>query len=367
MAPPITPQNFRPIPKIDAEAIIAAIVAGGPQGPQGDLGAPGPQGATGAPGAPGAQGPQGAAGGSGGPLTGVLYVDLNSTAVTPDGSIGAPYATIQAAINAIPPANTAIETRRSWVVLIAPGSYDEDLTINGTHQHIALIGLGAWNLGTWLGANWAPSAPARSITWSVNAGPIDSIRSQLVIGNDFGSGEGLSTHVAYGTGCRISGQIIVLDNVATGGTTKELYVQADVFDVGATGRSIDATGGTAPSIGRTNFYAWRSRFHTAVYGPPTLGGPGLAVQMAERCRFDGLVTVNNYSRIQNCYVAGGMTITSDVADNQPSGIVNSNFAGTFTGPVNSLRLDGNTNYWFKLNGALLAGGATKTIQDDLVP
>jgi len=37
------------------------------------------------------------------------------------------------------------------------------------------------------------------------------------------------------------------------------------------------------------------------------------------------------------------------------------------GPAGSCRLDGNSNFWFKANGATLNGGATKTIQDDLVP
>jgi hypothetical protein len=54
----------------------------------------------------------------------------------------------------------------------------------------------------------------------------------------------------------------------------------------------------------------------------------------------------------------------------PEGILDCFWASgpkTFTGPAGSLRLNGNTNYWFKVNGGLLAGGATKVMQDDLVP
>ena len=45
----------------------------------------------------------------------------------------------------------------------------------------------------------------------------------------------------------------------------------------------------------------------------------------------------------------------------PPGMVNSTFAGTFTGPPRSLLLDAATNEWFGRNGASLSGGATKSL------
>ena len=83
-------------------------------------------------------------------------------------------------------------------------------------------------------------------------------------------------------------------------------------------------------------------------------------QLANLTRFDGLLTCNNFSRIQNSQISSGMTITQDITDLQPNGIVSSYFSGTFTGPVSSYQIR-----WLfltghlKANGATLAGGATK--------
>lgn len=57
-----------------------------------------------------------------------------------------------------------------FVVLIAPGIYDEDLTIDdGGQKRIALIGLGPVHLGLMSGSSWTPTGgdTARSITWNV--------------------------------------------------------------------------------------------------------------------------------------------------------------------------------------------------------
>ena len=84
--------------------------------------------------------------------------------------------------------------------------------------------------------------------------------------------------------------------------------------------------------------------------------------------FDGLVDVDSYSRIVECEFGGGLTVPAGFADLvPPGGFYNTTFFGTFTGPAGSLRLDAASNYFFKTNGALLAGGATKVIQGDLVP
>ena len=54
-----------------------------------------------------------------------------------------------------------------------------------------------------------------------------------------------------------------------------------------------------------------------------------------------------------------MTVTSASTDFPPGGIYDTDFAGTFTGPANSFRLDDSTNYWFAVNAGILAGGATQ--------
>lgn len=282
----------------------------------------------------------------------VFGVDATGTI----GNLSLPYKTIQAAIDDVPEATTSAEIRRVFVILISSGSYDEDLTINLTRRHIALMGLGPWNLGTFDAstANWGPDN-TRNIVCNVNLGNIDSIRHSLTIGTVFAPGEGLVTHPSYNTGPRISGNITINDNVV-GGTTKELYLQCQVFDNGATGNSVILAGVGAPT-GALNIYAWRARFASAV------GGSASRLQWADRTRFTGLITVTAYSRIQNCQVEGGLTTTLAAPDIEPNGIVDTNWAGTFTGPAGSFRTDAYTDRFFLLNGATLAGGATKVFLD----
>ena len=63
------------------------------------------------------------------PLTGILYVDQNSPAVSPDGSIAAPFTTIGAALTAIGNATTAAEQEEGWRIFVAAGFYPELLSI----------------------------------------------------------------------------------------------------------------------------------------------------------------------------------------------------------------------------------------------
>ena len=298
------------------------------------------------------------------PLTRTVFVDRSYTGGASTGSIVAPFTTIQAAIDHV--SGLALN-KQTWIILIAPDDYDEDLSIEGTNKQIALLGLGPWGLGTFNGPAGGPTGTPRNITWAVSGGNVDGTQHALMIGQYQGPAMGLSTQVSSMSTTQISGQVIVQDNVASGGSTKTLLVDAQIFDLGATGRSIDATQGTAPSIGGCNLWVFNSRLATSLHAPPTLGGPGGLLRWAERSRFSGLLNLGRYSRIESCQIEAGITIASATVDTQPSGIVATNFAGTFTGPAASCRIDGNTNFWFKANGAALAGGATKTIQDDLIP
>jgi len=296
-------------------------------------------------------------------LTHLRYVDKNYVGGSSNGSIARPYTTIMAAIADI--LTYPAQAKIWWGVLVAPDQYDEDIVFDGTDRQIAILGLGPWGLGTFTGVAGAPVAPFRNVIWSVSADSTDSTQHSFMIGQYQGPNMGLSTHIAIQSVTRISGNIQIRDNFGPGGTTKTVIVSAQVFDGATTGRSIDTTGGTSVAQGGTNLWIFASRFASAVYGVPSPGG--IQLQWVENSRFDGLVNVRTYNRIQNCRLAAGMTITAIGADIQPRGFIATNFAGTFTGIAASLLLDGNTNYWFKTNGALLGGAATKVIQDDLVP
>lgn len=274
------------------------------------------------------------------------------------GDLSLSFQTIQAAINAVPtPAiGDSAGSRTVWVILVSPGTYDEDLLVDITRKRIILASVGPWNLGEFNSVDWAPSGTRRNITlFTTDAVVNDGIRNGFSIQPMLPAGEGLTTHQAYLTRPRISGSI---DVSAVGGPSLELTLSAEIFGTtgGAGGDSL--IGGSAI----VQSYIYHSRLRGR------LTGANWNFQVNERTRFGGLVTVSGYSTIISCRFDSGMTTTSAAnAGILPGGFYDTDFAGTFTGPAGSLRLDGSTNYWFKTNGAVLAGGATKVIQDDLIP
>jgi len=260
-----------------------------------------------------------------------------------------PFKTIQAALSAVPAATDAATSKQVHVIVIAPNDYDEDLAIDLAGKRIILTSWGPWNLGTFNAVDWGPSGTRRNITITGAGASINGIRTGFAIMGT-GFGEGLTTHESYLTRPRISGKIDL--SGMTGSV--ELLLACEIFGNG--GVSVD--GGAV--IVQSYLYNCRMR--------GSLGGANWNFQIALSCRFDGLVTVNGYSQISlSRFTAGLTTATAPAAGIFPSGFIATNFAGTFTGPAGSLHLDGNSNYWFKTNGALLAGGATKVIEDDLVP
>lgn len=75
--------------------------------------------------------PQPAGGGGGGtvpPLTSFLFVDAGSVAVTPDGSVGKPFPSIQSALNVVNGSPGV------WGLFVSPGSYDGSLNLSGGVQ-----------------------------------------------------------------------------------------------------------------------------------------------------------------------------------------------------------------------------------------
>jgi hypothetical protein len=63
------------------------------------------------------------------PITGLMFVDATYGGATPpDGSIAAPFPTIQGALNAIGNASTLAEQFQGWKIIVSGNFYDEDLT-----------------------------------------------------------------------------------------------------------------------------------------------------------------------------------------------------------------------------------------------
>jgi len=267
-----------------------------------------------------------------------------------NGDPSTPFVTIQGAIDAFPaPVDAASELRRD-MILIAAGKYNEDLVI-GPARRTFLIGLGPVTLGDGAGTNFGSTTP-RSITWNNDqAAEFSKARPTLFIGTINWGGEASSTHTAYASSFDITGGLIMTET--PGGTTTELHLQG----VKIRG-SVDAS---AAPVSIFNCYFYRSFFDT------TVDFPNGILNIAESCEFDGPTTFASYCRCTQCEFDGNTNFTSGVnATLPPTGFYGCDIAGTVTTP-GTLELDGVSNFKFKANGAVLAGGGAKSIIEDLVP
>ncbi len=273
---------------------------------------------------------------------------ITGSDATGAGELIGTYATIQAALNAIPNGTNSTDVRKVYIVLIPPGTYDEDLTVDITRCHVQLCALGAVNIGLFNNTFWAASN-TRNITIVNTATNVDSIRSSFGMDTYINSATSSTTHPAYSTGFRLSGSVI-FGTMPVGFTDIELYLAGEIFG------DIDSS---AFATHNFHLYLNKARIRGQVKGARNL------LQMADDCTFTGLVTCNEYAVVRDSSFEGGMTVSNaSTAGFQPWGLFACNFAGTFTGPANSMHLDSTTNYYFVLNGAALAGGATQVILEN---
>jgi hypothetical protein len=313
----------------------------------------------------------------------------------------------------IPP--TVADSVHDWMILIAPGDYDEDLAISGPVR-LALIGLGAFRLGRYTvqGLTQPGSPPqtnivaedgrTRNLVWTYTSDQAIQLGAtpQLVIGTIGGTDV-----VRHGKPIanRISGSIIVQGggwtrgNAPAGGTAY-LAISNTQVDAGITKSqpaptqpAIDTTGSTferrphfaplAPFSGTLVDRHFNCRFRGAILGP--LNGvtqpetpPAYVLVTSFMSQYEKLVQVSKYGSLQLAAFGEGLTV-SQVPTlfklGVPPGLVNSTFNGTFEfkvdPPLNpppsaagSLLLDSITNFWFNRNGATLAGGATRSLLFD---
>ena len=324
----------------------------------------------------------GGGGGGGNWFQDAIWID-GGTTVDPgdqDGTMGAPYSTFAAAIAAAEAVQDALPigilpTERAGtrqVFVVAGGIYDEPIEmLRGNTFYIFLVE-GPVTLGNGLGSNFS-STNTRDVIW-VNDAAIEDAdaggpglghrRPQLVIATMYDAGPMSSTHTAVASGMTISGDLVLQNpGGAAGGTTAELHL-SHVKVVG----DLTRDNGTDPDFGIRNCYLNRCFFDSDFNIERQGGNGGGNLVWVRDTEFDGLITVDSYSRIVECEIQGGMTtVTGVVPLLPPTGFFNTDFSGTFTGPAGSVALDAASNFFFKANGAALAGGATKVIIGDLVP
>lgn len=291
------------------------------------------------------------------PLQNTLFVSKGDFEGTPNGSISQPYPTIQAALDA---ADDGVKNQQK-TILIAPGFYDEDLTIRAVSNYVSLIGLGPWLLGDGLGNFPCLSNTPRGITVVVdddNDGSTSQNRSGFGISTLMNTaGETSSTFTAISVGAIISGGVSV--NLISNNRLHEMHLSGvkicGDFDLGATAEF--------------DIYAYRSYFDQVL----TANRSNLVI--LDSVQMDGLVTIKTWNRFSNCEIRAGMTAGS-ASDPQndgslpPSGCFDCDLSGTFTSlngaGADPFPLDAATNFIFKANGAALSN-ATKAIIGDLTP
>lgn len=292
-----------------------------------------------------------------GSLLYTIYVSKNGDNTSGNGSINKPYLTIQKALDQVPVGVDGPTVRRSYVIHVTSGTYDESLSIDIARKTVILYTEGSVNLGTFDASNWQPSGTARNITVTCSLVSLTSVRPSFSIIST-NAIDSYGTHQAYGKSFRISGSFIASNS--TGGTSGELAFKGVIFfgwDGVASGNSDSITaGGWA---GNLNCYMSACRTYGAITGGV------LRLQQAQNCSFDKLITIATYSQITESEIKAGMTWTVAPSEVPPIGIVNTVITGTFTGALNSnLIVDAITANYFYVNACSVANSAVLQLLDD---
>ena len=298
-----------------------------------------------------------------------IWIDVDTAIAVIDqtGRMNAPFSTFAAAIafaiakqDALP-VGTLPTDRGGFIqiFIVAGGIYDEPINILRGNTFYEFLFMGPAVLGDGLGVNRS-STNRRDVKWDnssaqelVDNGAPGGRRPQLIFAPMFSVGPMSSTHTAIASGFSISGDLIF---DTPGGVGDSSSCEVHLSHIKLFGVVEGVT-----DFGIRNTYIEQSFFDQ------TYTHANANFNWVQQSEFDGLVTISDFGQINDCDFDGGFTCTGFAALIPPTGFFNCDFAGTFTGPAGSALCDGNTNFFFKASGALLAGGATKVILTDLVP
>lgn len=255
-----------------------------------------------------------------------------------DGSMGDPFNTIQAACNAVPAGSRA-------VVMLASGTYDEDLAITGTDRDITLCGLGDWTLGGGMATG--------NITWTIETET--TVRAVLRICSVQNAG-GASPFVVAGGRPVISGTVTAV--------TSSTPTIASLTITGTVNGGIDATSlalASVPLILRLD--------RAAIGGPIT--GDTTSLIYAEEGIIVGAVSVNLIAQVVRCVFFSTITMVTSMSPPGPfgqSGFYACTFNGDITGPGGgSVYMDG-SSYWSVINnGVSILGDTLQVVDNNYVP
>ncbi len=295
-----------------------------------------------------------------------FWVDLATLASVgnQDGSFTSPFATIQQGIDAVPVGTTSEGARHVYRVLVASGTYDEDLSWDVNGRRIHVMGWnGPVNLGVFDANTWQPTAaPRRNIVISGDADTvIDNIRSYVAIGSDVDTGSAGGSVSSSFTSFRISGQIEVTATTTGNAGNIEWDLNAEVYgtDGSSSGVSFSAVNNPTMSLNmrRCNF---RGSVDTGTAGD---------ILRAEFVRFRAPVSTCGLVLWRECRIEDGLFLevnTSTGSDNV-RGLVHCSFEGLFDGSdaLPEILVDQYTRNTMIANGATFGAGAFATVRDSV--
>jgi hypothetical protein len=291
-------------------------------------------------------------GGSSTPVvqTNHFWVDRGTTASIPDGSLNAPYTTIQAAINSAEavPSGASVQT-----IDVVGGDYPEALSIAIAGKRLVFLAHGEVNLGTFAGANWTPSGTRRDVVFTGNGSfDLNGITPSVT----FARAEG-GPGMPHG-GWRISGKI---DQTAITSTGPWSFVAHSVHVFGSDGTSTgDAWLGPATlgANNRVGAQLYESTFDARVTG-------NLSITVAADSSLLGAIDI--YSIAAARFTAFGANVTTSVQGSVQPGLVGCSVIGahTWTAPAGTLYLDPQSNYVFQLSGWTFSGPSLGIVSLDV--
>jgi len=306
------------------------------------------------------------------PYTGLMFGDNHYTGGSSNGSIAAPFITIQAALDAIgsPTPGDVVDAGTGWTVLITTGYYDEDLVLPDLRA-LCLEGIGPSSGPSISGSGAGPGtvflydgaiADPRTITLNVTtpntfgslftdaAVPIQIKNFELIDGMSFSEDGALAGPTA-------SDVKLYLENVSfldAGGATINDSIRATGWDAGTLYLSFNNAnligfgGGGGPGL--------------AISG---LGGGIVLVVDARTAFFGGDIEVDRYVSFSDCEFAGDITLTAGVSPGQrvggTGGFINCGFRGIqvlTSGVAGSGLVDATSFESFVASGWTVAGAAT---------
>jgi hypothetical protein len=284
----------------------------------------------------------------------ILWVDTNvdPAPAVPDGSIGAPFPTIQEALDAAGVPIDVNDQLLVYAIMIAGGLYNEDITIP-SYRSCNLFALGTVFLG-----DLATSTP-RDVTIDVTGVPPQTGLTQEI---------GLLGQATEQF--NIPGQILVTGDVDEGLelVLHEVKITGAASGGGSASAGIDASGWLPPTnSGRLGIETDRSSINGDSGNPSILGNIDVSLLDCTNTEFQGSVTAREYSHFAACAFEDDLTFLGPNVDlsGAAAGFFGCTFGGgTYEGTAGGIFVLDSTSYknWIGAGGVL--SNATYTRLDD---